>query len=120
MLWSFAGTTAPSGDPGTLGGSAPASWAPLTGLLVVFALGVLALAVAGRSDPGWGPLRHLARVRRPLEDAAPAAPGAAATLWVAAFAVAVRSLQGPGAGRHPRPVARARGRAGRPAARTPG
>ena len=45
---------------------------------------------------------------------------AAATLWAAAFAVAIRSLQGPGAGRHPRPVARSRGRAGRPAARTPG
>jgi hypothetical protein len=32
----------------------------------VFALGVLALAVAGRSDPGWGSLRHLARVPRGL------------------------------------------------------
>jgi hypothetical protein len=45
---------------------------------------------------------------------------AAATLWVAAFAAAVRALQGPDAGRHRRPVPSPRGRAGRPVASTPG
>jgi hypothetical protein len=65
MLPSFASLAAPS-DPGTLGGSSLASWVPLTSLLAVFAVVVAALVAVGRPDPGWGPLRHLARVPRGL------------------------------------------------------
>ena len=49
-------------DPGTLGGSDLASWAPLTSLLVALAVVVAVLAVLGRTDPSWGGLRFLSRV----------------------------------------------------------
>jgi hypothetical protein len=58
-----ASTTA---DPGTLGGSSLASWWPLVTLLAAFAVAVALLAIAGRPDPAWGPLRQLARVPRGL------------------------------------------------------
>ena len=49
-------------DPGTLGGSDLASWAPLTALLIVFAVVVAVLFALGRTDPGWGGIRALSRV----------------------------------------------------------
>jgi hypothetical protein len=66
MLDALASVAVPSADPGTLGGSSLASWTTLVAMLVVFAIAVAALAVAGRPDPDWGPLRHLARVPRGL------------------------------------------------------
>ncbi len=57
---------APPADPGTLGGSSLASWTPLVVLLAGLGVAVAALAAAGRPDPGWGPLRQLARVPRGL------------------------------------------------------
>jgi hypothetical protein len=51
-------------NEGTLGGSSLASWNPLVVLLGVFGLVVVALTVAGRPDPAWGALRHLARPAR--------------------------------------------------------
>ena len=56
----------PADDPGTLGGSGLASWSSLSMLLVGFVLAVVALAVAGRPDPAWGPMRQLARPPRGL------------------------------------------------------
>ncbi|MEX2292705.1 MAG: hypothetical protein WD691_02870 [Acidimicrobiales bacterium] len=48
-------------DPGTLGGSALASWTPLVALLAAFAVVVLGLIVRGRTNPSWGGLRVLSR-----------------------------------------------------------
>jgi hypothetical protein len=65
-------------DSGTLGGSALASWTPLTGLLVAFAVVVVVLAVLGRPDERWGSLRLLSRVPRGLTRVT-GVPGWAAT-----------------------------------------
>ena len=66
MLSSPAIVTSAANDPGTLGGSSLASWDALVFLLGLFAAAVVVLALAGRPDPAWGPLRQLARVPRGL------------------------------------------------------
>jgi hypothetical protein len=53
-------------DSGTLGGSALASWTPLTALLIGFVVVVAILAALGRPDERWGSLRFLSRIPRGL------------------------------------------------------
>ena len=81
--------TAPVEDPGTLGGSSLASWWPLTVLLVGFAVVVAALALAGRPDPAWGPLRHLARAPRGLTRVTGVPGWAAVAVGMALFGLLV-------------------------------
>lgn len=59
---------AASQDPGTLGGSALASWSPFWSLVVVFAAIVLGLFLYGRpSEPRWPVLQPLSRIPNGLE-----------------------------------------------------
>ena len=65
-------------DSGTLGGSALASWTPLSFLLGAFVVVVAVLAALGRSDETWGRLRPLSRVPSGLTRVT-GVPGWAAT-----------------------------------------
>ncbi len=54
-------------DEGTLGGSALASWTPVTSLLIAYSLAVVALFAYGSSGDGdWHPLGALQRIGRGL------------------------------------------------------
>jgi hypothetical protein len=88
-MWPIALFLVPSEDPGTLGGSSLASWRPLVALLVVFALVVAGLALAGRPDPAWGPLRQLARVPRGLTRVTGVPGWAAVAVGMALFGLVV-------------------------------
>jgi hypothetical protein len=60
--------TAAQSDPGTLGGSALASWTPFWGLVVVFLIAVAGLFAYGRpSERPWPLLRPLSRIPNGIE-----------------------------------------------------
>jgi hypothetical protein len=88
-MWSSLVPAASSSDPGTLGGSSLASWNALVAMLVAFAVIVAGLALAGRPDPAWGPLRHLARVPRGLTRVTGIPGWAAVAVGMALFGLLV-------------------------------
>ena len=81
--------TFPANDPGTLGGSSLASWDALVFLVGLFVVAVVGLAVAGRPDPDWGPLRQLARVPRGLTRLTGVPGWAAVAVGTALFGLVV-------------------------------
>ena len=76
-------------DPGTLGGSALASWTPLLLLLGAFAAVVVALLAFGRTDPSWGGLRVLSRASDSLTRLTGIPGWAAATIGTSLFGLLV-------------------------------
>ena len=76
-------------DPGTLGGSALASWTPLVLLLSAFAGVVGALLVFGRTDPSWGGLRVLSRASDSLTRLTGVPGWAAAAIGTSLFGLLV-------------------------------
>lgn len=76
-------------DPGTLGGSALASWTPLVALLGAFAGVFVALVGLGRSDPTWGGLRLLSRASDSLTRLTGVPGWAAAAIGTSLFGLLV-------------------------------